>query len=50
MEIPQKTFFSLDFSVQRIGVTGVPTPFSLLLKEEIVPNTNDIVESVLGLT
>jgi pyruvate dehydrogenase E1 component beta subunit len=50
MEISQEAFFSLDFPVQRLGVDDVPIPFSPPLEEEVVPDTNDIVESVLSLT
>jgi len=50
MEISQDAFFSLDFPVQRIGVDDIPIPFSPPLEEEVVPDTDDIVETVLSLT
>lgn len=50
MEISEKAFFSLDFPVQRIGVDDVPIPFSPPLEEEVVPNTDDIVEKIHELT
>ena len=50
MEISEEAFFSLDFPVQRLGVDDVPIPFSPPLEQEVVPDTEDIVDAVLGLT
>ena len=45
-EISEQAFFSLDFPVQRVGVKNVPTPFSPSLEDEVVPDTDDILETV----
>jgi pyruvate dehydrogenase E1 component beta subunit len=47
--ITEAAFFDLDFPVQRIGVDNVPTPFSPALEDEILPDTDEIVETVRGL-
>lgn len=46
MEISEAAFFDLDFPVQRLGVDNVPIPFSPSLEDEVVPNTEDIVDTV----
>ena len=50
MQISVDAFFGLDFPVQRLGVDDVPTPFSPPLEDEVVPDKDDIVETVLSLT
>lgn len=45
-EITEATFFDLDFPVQRIGVENVPIPFSPSLEDEVIPNVEDIKETV----
>jgi pyruvate dehydrogenase E1 component beta subunit len=47
--ITEEAFFDLDFPVQRIGVDNVPTPFSPTLEDEILPDTDEIVDTVRGL-
>lgn len=49
-EIMEHAFFDLDFPVQRIGVNNVPIPFSPPLEDEVIPQTDDIVEAVKKLT
>jgi pyruvate dehydrogenase E1 component beta subunit len=44
--ITESAFFDLDFPVQRVGIDNVPTPFSPVLEDEVVPDTEDILESV----
>ncbi len=44
--VSEEAFFDLDFPVQRIGVPNVPIPFSPPLEEEVVPDTDDIVDAV----
>lgn len=46
MELSEAAFFDLDFPVQRLGVDDVPIPFSPPLEKEVLPNTDDIVDSV----
>jgi len=50
MQISEEAFFDLDFPVQRLGVDDVPIPFSPPLEDEVVPDKDDIVETVLSLT
>jgi pyruvate dehydrogenase E1 component beta subunit len=47
--VTEEAFFDLDFPIQRIGVDNVPIPFSPPLEQEVVPNTDDIVEEILTL-
>jgi len=49
-KISEEAFFSLDYPVQRLGVPDVPTPFSPSLEDEILPNTDDIVEKIRELS
>jgi pyruvate dehydrogenase E1 component beta subunit len=49
-KISEEAFFSLDYPVQRLGVPDVPTPFSPSLEDEILPDTDDIVETVRELS
>jgi pyruvate dehydrogenase E1 component beta subunit len=44
--ITEDAFFDLDFPVQRIGVDDVPIPFSPTLENEVMPTTDDIVDTV----
>jgi pyruvate dehydrogenase E1 component beta subunit len=44
--ISQEAFFDLDFPVQRVGVKDVPIPFSPPLENEVIPQSDDIVEAV----
>ncbi|MGM0591349.1 MAG: alpha-ketoacid dehydrogenase subunit beta [Halobacteriota archaeon] len=44
--ITEEAFFDLDFPVQRLGVDDVPIPFSPPLEQEVVPDTDDIVETI----
>ncbi|MFB6170148.1 MAG: alpha-ketoacid dehydrogenase subunit beta [Haloarculaceae archaeon] len=44
--ISEECFFDLDFPVQRVGVENVPVPFSPPLEDEVIPDTDDIVEEV----
>lgn len=44
--ITEAAFFDLDYPVQRLGVPDVPTPFSPALEDEVLPNTEDILETV----
>lgn len=44
--VTEEAFFDLDFPIQRIGVENVPIPFSPPLEEEVVPDTDDILEVV----
>ena len=44
--IANEAFFDLDFPVQTLGVPDVPIPFSPPLEDELVPDTDDIVDSV----
>ncbi|WP_165875230.1 alpha-ketoacid dehydrogenase subunit alpha/beta [Natrarchaeobius chitinivorans] len=48
--ISEEAFFDLDFPVQRIGIDDVPTPFSPPLEQEVVPDDEDIAETVRKLT
>jgi len=47
--ISEEAFFDLDFPVQRVGVDNVPIPFSPPLEDEVVPDTEDIVDAILTL-
>jgi len=47
--VSEEAFFDLDFPVQRIGVPNVPTPFSPTLEDEVIPDTDDIVDTILTL-
>jgi pyruvate dehydrogenase E1 component beta subunit len=47
--ITEDAFFDLDFPVQRIGVDDVPIPFSPTLENEVMPTTDDIVDTVRAL-
>jgi pyruvate dehydrogenase E1 component beta subunit len=46
MEISEKAFFDLDFPVQRLGVDDVPTPFSPTLEDEVMPDTEEIIDVI----
>jgi len=48
--VTEEAFFDLDFPIQRVGVDNVPIPFSPPLEDEVVPNTEDIVDTILTLT
>jgi len=45
-EITEEAFFDLDFPVQRLGVDDVPIPFSTPLETEVVPDVDDIEETI----
>jgi pyruvate dehydrogenase E1 component beta subunit len=45
-EITEEAFFDLDFPVQRLGVDDVPIPFSTPLETEVIPDVDDIEESI----
>jgi pyruvate dehydrogenase E1 component beta subunit len=44
--IAEEAFFDLDFPVQKLGVPDVPIPFSPPLEDEVMPTTDDIIESI----
>jgi len=45
-QINEEAFWRLDAPIERVGVPDVPIPFSPPLEQEVIPNSDDVVESI----
>jgi pyruvate dehydrogenase E1 component beta subunit len=48
-QINESSFWRLDAPIKRLGVPNVPIPFSPPLEQEVIPDSDDVVEAVISL-